>query len=148
MIFRRNFYTVKFKVSVEWQRQNKASVHRTAKEFADDRKRVCEWCQCYSTLKGQTRGVLGKRHRLRCGQPLSVDIDHRVSGEEKRRPIGVEPASATSVIIMFLRQHLGVAPEVGAYSRDKMSDPAYKPPLHFRLALRLQNGGRICGKLR
>jgi len=38
--------------------------------------------------------------------------------------------------------------EEGAYSRDKMSDPAYKPPLRFRLALRLQNGGRICGTLR
>jgi len=41
MIFRRNSYTVKFKVSVEeWQRQNEASVHRPAKEFANDRKRV------------------------------------------------------------------------------------------------------------
>jgi len=29
-----------------------------------------------------------------------------------------------------------------------MSDPAYKPPLRFRLGLRLQNGGRICGTLR
>ena len=29
---------------------------------------------------------------------------------------------------MFLCQHLGVAPEEGAYSRDKMSDLAYKPP--------------------
>jgi len=29
--------------------------------------------------------------------------------------------------VMFLCQHLGVAPEEGAYSRDKMSDPAYKP---------------------
>ena len=48
-----------------------------------------------------------------------------------------------SVIIMFLCQHLGVAPKEGAYSRDKMSDPTYKPPLRFRLALRLQNGGRI-----
>jgi len=45
--------------------------------------------------------------------------------------------------IMFLCQHLGVAPEAGAYSQDKMSDPAYKPPLRFRLALKLQNGGRI-----
>ena len=44
---------------VEWQCQDKASIHRKAKEFADDRKRVHEWCQYYSTLKGQTRGVLG-----------------------------------------------------------------------------------------
>ena len=108
---------------VEWQ-------HRTAKEFAVDRKRVCK---CYSTLNGQTRGVLGKRRRLRCGQPLSVDLDHQVSGlgQEKRRQIGVKPASVTVCNIIFLCQHLGVAPEAGAYSQDKMSDPAYKPPLRF-----------------
>ena len=41
MIFRQNSYTVKFKVSVvEWQRQNEASVHRPAKEFANNRKRA------------------------------------------------------------------------------------------------------------
>jgi len=67
---------------VEWQRQNEASVHRPAKEFANDRKRVREWCQCYSTLKGQTCGVLRKCRRLRCGQPLS---DHRVSGGQEKR---------------------------------------------------------------
>ena len=40
--------------------------------------------------------MLGKCRRLRCGQPLSVDLDHRVSGgQEKRRQIGVEPASET-----------------------------------------------------
>jgi len=42
-------------------------------------------------------------------------------------------------------QHLGVAPEEGAYSRNKFSDPAYKPHLRFRLALRLQNGGIYAG---
>ena len=36
---------------VEWQCQNEASVHRLAKEFANNNKRVREWCQCYSTLK-------------------------------------------------------------------------------------------------
>jgi len=45
--------------------------------------------------------------------------------------------------IMFPCQHLGVAPEEGEYSQHKISDPAYKTPLHFRLALRLQNGGRM-----
>jgi len=34
--------------------------------------------ECYSTLNGQTRGVLGKRRCLRCGQPLSVNLDHKV----------------------------------------------------------------------
>jgi len=32
---------------LEWQCQNEASVHRSAKEFADDHKCVREWCQCY-----------------------------------------------------------------------------------------------------
>ena len=32
---RRNFFTVRFKVSmVEWQRKNEASIHRTAKHFS------------------------------------------------------------------------------------------------------------------
>jgi len=78
---------------VEWQCRNEASVHTQAKEFADDRKRVREWCQCYSTLKGQTHGMLGKRRRLRCGQPLSVNLDRVSGGQEKQRQIGVEPAS-------------------------------------------------------
>ena len=59
---RRNSYTVKFKVSVvEWHRNNEASLHKTAKRFSVDRKRVREWCQKYSVLKGQTSGALGKR---------------------------------------------------------------------------------------
>jgi len=79
---------------VEWQSKNEASVHRTAKDFAIDCKRVRKWRQCYSTLKGQTCRVLGKRRRLCCGQPLSGDLDHRVSGgREKRRQIGVVPSS-------------------------------------------------------
>ena len=77
-----------------------------------------------------TRGVLGKRHCLRCCQPLSVNLDHRVSGgQEKRRQIGVEPASVTVCNIMFLCQHLGVAPEEGAYSREiKCQIPHISPP--------------------
>ena len=95
---------------VEWQCKNEASVHRTTKEFAIDHKHVCDWSQYYSTLKGQTRGVLGKRRRLHCGQFLSVDLDHQVSGgQEKRRQIGVEPV---------LCQHLGVVLEEGVYSQD------------------------------
>ena len=73
---------------VEWKRHDEASIYRPAKEFADDRKHVRKWCQRYSTLKA------GKRRRLCCGQPLLVDLDHRVSGgREKRRQIGVKPVS-------------------------------------------------------
>ena len=120
-----------------WQRKNEASVQRTAKEFAVDRKRVREWVSVSnSTLKGQTRGKLGKRHCLRCGQPLPVDLDHRVSGARGTTELGVRADRQLLSVcnIMFLCQHLRVAPEEGAYARDKMSDPAYKPPLHFRLA--------------
>jgi len=49
----------------------------------------------------------------------------KAGGQEKRRQIGVEPASVTVCNVMFLCQHLGVAPEEGVYSWDKMSDPAY-----------------------
>ena len=106
---------------VEWQCQNEVSVHRTAKEFANDRKYVHEWCQCYSTLKGQTRGVLGKCHRLHCGQPLSVDLDHRVSeGREKRRQIGVESASIglTSYVSPPMLSTSDKVAKWGAYMQD------------------------------
>ena len=114
-----------------------------------DRKRVRAWVASVSninsTLKGQSRC-------LRCGQPLSVDLDHQISGARGTGTTeyskGRSAASIGLYIIMFLCQHLGVALEEGAYSWDKMSDPAYKPPLRFWLALRLQNGGRICGTLR
>jgi len=97
-------------------------------------------------IEGQTHGVLGKHRRLCCGQPLTVDLNHRVSGgQEKQRQIGVEPASVTVCNIMFLCQQLGMATEEGAYSCDKMSDPAYKLPLHFRLAPLLQNMGKHAG---
>ena len=116
---------------VEWQRQNEASVHRTAEKFADDRKRVREWCQCYSTLEGQTRGVLGKHRRLRyvhlCQSILTIEFleDKKSEG----RSLSNQPRS---VIIMSLCQHLGVVPEEGAYTRDKMSDPAYKVAIRER----------------
>ena len=58
--------------------------------------------------------------------------------------ISSEGRSAASTVNIYL----GVAPEEGAYSRDKMSDRAYKLPLRFWLGLRLQNGGRICETLR
>ena len=63
---------------VEWQRKKGASINKTAKEFAVDRKRVREWCQNYDTLKGQSCGVSGKRRRLRSGHHLSVNLDQKV----------------------------------------------------------------------
>jgi len=86
-------------------RKNEASVHRTAKEFAVDSlacPRVVSISN--STWKGQTRGMLGKRRCLRCGQPLSVDLDHRVSEQVARAD-----RKLLSVCNIMLCQHLGVA---------------------------------------
>ena len=130
---------------MKWQCQNEASIQRPAKEFTDDHKRVREWCQCYSILKAQTRGMLGKCCCLRCDRPLSVDLDHRVSGgQEKRRQIDVEPACVTVCNLMFLCQHLGMPRKRGRICKIKCQIWHITPPLRFRLALRLQNGGRVC----
>jgi len=42
---------------------------------------------------------------------------------------------------MFLCQHLGVVPEEGAYLRDKMSDPAYKPPPTLLTSIKVAKQG-------
>ena len=63
---------------VEWHRNNGASLHKTAKRFSVDRKRVREWCQKYNVLKGQTSGALGKRRHLTHSKPLSVELDQKV----------------------------------------------------------------------
>ena len=127
-----------------WQRKNETSVHRTAKEFAVDRKCVHEWCQS-ATSHWKDKPAECLESSLRCGQPVLVNLDHRVSELVVTDEIG---SFYLSVIhCSLLRKHLGMAPEEGAYSRDKMSDPAYKSPLRFQLTLRLQNGGRICGML-
>ena len=111
-----------------WQRKNEASVHRTAKEFAVDRKCVHEWCQlATSHWKDKTAECL--ESSLRCAQPLSVNLDHWVSELVATDEIG---SFYRSVIhCSLLCKHLGVALEEGAYSRDKMSDPTYKPPYAF-----------------
>ena len=41
----------------------------------------------------------------------------------------------------MLCQHLGVATEEGAYSQDKMSDPAYKPPPTISTSIKVSKGG-------
>ena len=66
-----------------------------------------------STLKGQS-------HCLRCGQPLSVDLDHRVSGAWGTGTTElVAMADRQLLAIMFLCQHLGVAPEEGHIRKIK-----------------------------
>jgi len=111
---RRISYTVKFKVPVE--RKNGATIHRTAKEFAID-SLVCPRVVSISnsTLKGQTCGMLGKHSCLCCGQPLSVDLDHRISELIVRAD-----RQLLSVCNIMLCQHLGVAWEEGAYSRENV----------------------------
>ena len=92
--FHQNSYTVKFKVSiVEWQCQNDASVHRPAKEFTDDHKRVREWCQCYSILKGQTCGVLGKCSLYAVTNLCQSILTIKFLEDKKRRQISVKLVS-------------------------------------------------------
>ena len=104
---RRNSYTVRLKVSVvEWQHKNEVSIHRTAKHFLIACKRVHEWCQKYSLLKEQTCGALGKRRRLCCGKPLSVELDQKVFEflEEERsegRPISNQLLKTKAIQIAF-----------------------------------------------
>ena len=89
---------------MEWQRKNKASIHRTAKEFAIDHKWVCEWCQCYSTLIGQTGGVLGKLPFYAVANLCQSMLTTRYSSFWRMREA-----------------------EEGVYLQDKMSDLAYNP---------------------
>ena len=56
-------------------RQNEASIHKAAKEFSIDRKRVQEWSEKYDELKRHSGGVPGKQRRLtmhdKLREPLS-----------------------------------------------------------------------------
>ena len=63
---------------MEWQCKKGTSIHKTAKEFTVDCKRVREWCQNYNALKEISCGVSEKCCRLRCGHPLSIDLDQKV----------------------------------------------------------------------
>ena len=80
--------------------------------------------------------MLGKRRCLRCGQPLSVNLDHRVSELVARAD-----RQLLSVCNIMLCQHLGVATEEGAYLRDKLSDPAYKPPPTLSTSVKVAKEG-------
>ena len=113
-----------------WQHKNEASIYRTAKEFAIDRKRVREWRQS-ATLTAHWKD-----------KPAVYTVANLCQSILTIKFLGLGgPGQQT---MSTSRRGTGR----GAYSQDKMLDPTYKPPLRFRLALRLQNGGRICGKLR
>ena len=150
--FCRNSYTVKFKVSVvEWHRNNEASLHKTAKRFSVDRKRVCEWCQKYSTLKGQTSGALGKRRRLIHGNPLSVELDQKVfefleNERSKGRPVsnqllktkalqiagglGIENFQGSCGLLSRWKQRYNVGVRAGTSSAQRLpADYADQTPL-------------------
>ena len=86
---------------VEWQRKNEASICRTAKEFAVDLKHVCEWCQCYSTLKGKTWGVLGNIYTM--ANLCQSILTKRYSSFRRMREV-----KADQSVIIFLCQHLGL----------------------------------------
>jgi len=81
---------------VERQRQNEASVHRPAKEFTDNRKRVREWSQYYSTLNKPAEclenAAIYAVANL-CQPILTIEF------LKERRQIGVEPAYVQQSVI-------------------------------------------------
>ena len=90
--------------------------------------------------------MLGKHHRLRCGQPLSVNLDQKVFEflEDETDWCSYVPSQLLYRMYQsVICEHLGVAPEVGAYMRDKMSDPAYKPPPTFSTRAKAKQGAHM-----
>ena len=114
---------------------------RTAKEFANNRKRVCEWYQCYSTLKGQTREVLGNA----AVYAVQVNLCQWILTEflEDERSEGrLMLNQLLSVCNVSQCQHLGVAPHI---REIKMPDPAYKPPPTFSTIAKVaKRGAYMC----
>ena len=79
-------------------------------------------------MNEQTRGVLGKRRRLCCGQPLSVDLDQKVFEFLEDETERCSYVSSQLLYRSVICEHLGVAQEVGAYSRQI---PHISPPYVF-----------------
>ena len=79
-------------------------------------------------MNEQTRGVLGKRRCLCCGQPLSVDLDQKVFEFLEDETERCSYVSSQLLYRSVICEHLGVAPEVGAYSRQI---PHISPPYVF-----------------
>ena len=72
------------------------------------------------------------------GQPLSVDLDHRVSELVPRAERQLLSVCNTGNNVMSTSRR---GTEEGAYSRDKMSDPAYKPPPTLSTSIKVAKGG-------
>jgi len=66
-------------------------------------------------LQGQTHGMLGKRRRLHCGQPLSVDLDQKVFKFLEEETDRCSYVSNQLLYRSVICEHLGAAPEVGVY---------------------------------
>lgn len=66
---RRNLYTVEFKTFVvDWLRRNDGCIHKAAREFNIDRKRVREWDRKYNELQRMNVGAKAKRRKLCTGR--------------------------------------------------------------------------------
>jgi len=96
---------------VEWQRQNEASVHRTAKEFADDRKRVSMLQHRKDKPAEYLENAAVCAVANLCQSILTIEFlkDERSEGRYVSNQL-------VSVCNIVLCQHLGMAPEEGAYS--------------------------------
>ena len=61
-------FTVKYKLdAIEWHKDNGASITKTAKEFAVDRKRIREWLGMEEDLRDNSHGKDVKKRRLHAG---------------------------------------------------------------------------------
>ena len=64
---------------VDWLHRNDHNIHKAAREFNIDRKRVREWDQKYNELQRMNVGANAKRRKLNTGRtPLSPELDQRL----------------------------------------------------------------------
>ena len=64
---------------MDWLHRNDHNIHKAAREFNIDRKRVREWDQKYNELQRMNVGANAKRRKLNTGRtPLSPELDQRL----------------------------------------------------------------------
>ena len=68
-------YTTEFKLSaINWHNEHGESLHRTAKHFDVDRKRIREWLQNEHILRANSAGRARYRTRIRQGSLSSFSL--------------------------------------------------------------------------
>jgi len=83
--------------------------------------------------------VLGKRHLYAVANLCQLILTIEFLEDERS-----EGRLVSNQLLSVLGQHLGMVPEEGAYSRDKISDLAYKPPPTLLTNAKVAKWGHIC----